>query len=141
MPLKILSVKKSSDFKQISKKDQKFFAKTIILLTAPTPKFYLENPAAGKNAKDFCRLGLTVSKTVGNAVARNLAKRRLREAFRELLSCAKNHRDYVIIARKEIAESDFKKIISDLKFCLTRIDTASNSQSKTFSHHDRRKKT
>ena len=139
MPLKILSVQKSSDFKQISKKDHKFFAKTLILLTAPTPEFYLENPVAGKNAKDFCRFGLTVSKTVGNAVVRNLAKRRIREACRELISYAKNHRDYVIIARKEIADSDFKKIVTDLKFCLTRIDNVKPNQNS--SNHGRRKKT
>jgi len=136
---KILSVEKSADFKRISKRDQKFFSKSIILLTAPTPQFYLYNSATQKNAKDFCRLGLTVSKTVGNAVVRNRAKRQLREAFRELLFCAKNHRDYVIIARKEIAAASFDKIIADLKFCLTRIDNAFNKQSS--SPHEHRKKT
>jgi ribonuclease P protein component len=136
---KILSLKTSADFKRVSKKDQKFYAKTIILLTAPTPQSFLFDPLKQKNAKDFCRLGLTVSKTVGNAVVRNRAKRQLREAFRELISFAKNHRDYIIIARKEIAGSNFEKIISDLKFCITRIDTA--TQSKTSAKYVDRNKT
>lgn len=71
---------------------------------------------------EFCRVGYTVSKIVGNAVVRNLAKRRLREAVRELMpQYAKLHMDYVIIAKREIAEQDFKKVCEDLKFCVKRI--------------------
>jgi ribonuclease P protein component len=43
---------------------------------------------------------------------RNLAKRRLREIFKKLVPLyAKNHYDYVMIARKEIALADFKILI------------------------------
>lgn len=68
-------------------------------------------------------MGYTVAKTVSKlAVKRNLAKRRLREAIRSLApQHAKNNFDYVVIARKEILNADFKKISTDLKFCLTRI--------------------
>lgn len=122
MSLKILPVRKSAEFQTISKKGQKFYSKTVLLLCLPTPEFYFQNLNSGKNAADFCRVGYTVSKTVGNAVTRNRGKRRLREAFRALaLLHAKNHYDYVLIARKEIAEADFKKIFGDLKFCLKRI--------------------
>lgn len=38
--------------------------------------------SACKNNLEFTRLGLVVSKRIGNAVCRNLWKRRLREAFR-----------------------------------------------------------
>lgn len=92
------------------------------MLSAPTSSLYAFDSSKQKNAKDFCRVGYTVSKTVGDAVARNLAKRRLREAFRALsLEYAKNNYDYVIIARKEIAEADYAKIFGDLKFCLSNI--------------------
>lgn len=120
---KILSIKKSAEFLKIGKKGEKFFSKTLILLTLPTPQIYLPNLAENKKAQNFCRVGYTVAKTVSkSAVIRNLAKRRLREAVRALAPLhAKNHQDYIIIARKEIAQSDLAKILNDLKFCLTRI--------------------
>ncbi|MBM5782830.1 MAG: ribonuclease P protein component [Pelagibacterales bacterium] len=122
MNLKILTIQKSNEFKKISKENKKFHAKTILLLSTTTPLFYSYNQEQGKNAKEFCRVGYTVSKTVGNAVIRNLAKRRLREAVRNLFpQYAKTQFDYVVIAKREIAEADFKKILADLKFCLKRI--------------------
>jgi len=120
--LKILSVTKSSDFQEISKKGQKFHAKTLLLLEKPTSEFYFQNKLIGKNADNFVRVGFTVSKTVGNAVVRNRAKRRLREAVREVIAqYAKRSHDYVVIAKKEISAAKFEDVLSDLKFCLKRI--------------------
>ncbi|MBP7709682.1 MAG: ribonuclease P protein component [Rickettsiales bacterium] len=131
MPLKILQITRSAEFQNISKKGQKFHSKTILLLTHPTPQNYFQNLAENKNAQDFCRVGYTVSKTVGNAVTRNRAKRRLRALFAKIAELyAKNHYDYVLIARREIAEEDFEKISSDLKFCLKRIHGPSTPQNK-----------
>ncbi len=124
--MKILRIKKSPEFQKISSSGYKFFSKTITLLSKKTAPNYLQDPTKNQNAQDFCRVGYTVSKTVGGAVARNLAKRRLREAFRALAPIyAKNHYDYVVIARKEIANSEFDKIANDLKFCLKRIHNQS----------------
>jgi len=131
MPLKILQITRSAEFQNISKKGQKFHSKTILLLSHPTSQNYFQNLAENKNAQNFCRVGYTVSKTVGNAVVRNRAKRRLREIFRKLaLLHAKNHYDYVLIARREISEADFDKISSDLKFCLKRIHGPLTPQNK-----------
>lgn len=126
--MKILPIKKSADFRNLSKSGDKFFSKTVLLLSLPTAQPFLYDPTTNKNAKDFCRIGYTVSKTVGNAVARNLAKRRLREALAMLAtSYSRNGYDYVIIARKEISKSDFSNILSDLKFCLKRIHSSTTS--------------
>ncbi len=136
MTLRILQIKKSAEFQKIGKKGLKFYSKTILLLSHPTPQNYFQNLSEGKNTIDFCRIGYTVSKVVGNAVTRNRAKRRLREVFRKLaLIYAKNHFDYVVIARKEISESDFEKISNDLKFCLKRIHQPQSSK-KTLPKHD-----
>lgn len=126
--MRILQVKKSADFKKIgnprNKKTLKFFSKTLILLAHPTHENYFHDIASGKMAEEFCRIGYTVSKKVGNAVARNKSKRRLREVFQDLApGLIHNHFDYIIIAKKEISGADFKKITSDLKFCLKRIHT------------------
>jgi ribonuclease P protein component len=58
-----------------------------------------------------------------------LAKRRVRELVRELMpQYAKLQMDYVIIARREIATAEFKKIYDDLKFCLKRIHQVSSNK-------------
>ncbi len=120
--VKILRIKKSTEFQNIGKKGKKFHTKTLLLIALPTPEFYLQDRLKGKNAADFMRLGFTVSKAVGNAVARNFAKRRLREASKILLiELGKNHQDYIIIARREIATASYETILSDLRFCLRRI--------------------
>lgn len=126
--MKILSIKKSNEFQLISKKGQKFYSKSLLLLCLKTPQIYSYNHIAGKNAENFFRIGFTVSKTIGNAVVRNLAKRRLREAVRTIfLPFAKSEFDYVIIARREIKDAKYQEILSDLKFCIKRIHKANEA--------------
>ena len=62
------------------------------------------------------RVGFTCSKKVGNAVARNRAKRRLREIARlDLPQLAKAGHDYVLIGKKGItATRDFEDLRGDL---------------------------
>ncbi len=120
--MKILGIKTSAQFKKISKDGKKFHAKSLLVLASPTITQYLQNKDLGQNAADFVRVGFTVSKIVGNAVARNYAKRKLREAARALLlEYGKNHHDYVVIAKKEIANATYEEILRDLKFCLKRL--------------------
>ncbi|MBJ8349802.1 ribonuclease P protein component [Streptococcus zalophi] len=55
------------------------------------------------------RVGLSVSKKLGNAVVRNNIKRKIRHAFMEL-SQDIDHKDYVIIARKGVENLDYQAI-------------------------------
>jgi ribonuclease P protein component len=121
MSLKIFRIKKSTEFHKIGQNGQKFYSKTVLLISHSSPQSCFQNLSQNKRVENFCRVGFTVSKAIGNSVTRNRSKRRLREAFRSLAGLAKNHQDYVLIARKEIIKSDFAKITGDLKFCLKRI--------------------
>ena len=69
------------------------------------------------------RVGFTCSKKVGNAVARNRAKRRLREIARMILPDAgKAGYDYVLIGRANVTASrDFAVLQSDLRKALRKI--------------------
>lgn len=68
------------------------------------------------------RVGLTASKKVGNAVARNRARRRLRALAVELLPdhAAPGH-DYVLIARAATVTRPFADLRSDLVSALKRL--------------------
>lgn len=67
-----------------------------------------------KEGQDHFRLGLSVSKRVGNAVTRNRIKRIIREIFHELESSIVQHNDYVVIARKPTADMDFNEMKNSL---------------------------
>lgn len=68
---------------------------------------YCDNPFG------FDRLGLTVSKKNGNAVVRNLIKRRIRESFRKSENCHKLGIDLVIKPEKRFLELNQR----DLQSC------------------------
>jgi ribonuclease P protein component len=71
------------------------------------------------------RVGFTATKRIGNAVIRNRAKRRLREAARQLVpSEGLAGCDYVLIARDETASAPWGALLDDLRSALIRLRPA-----------------
>lgn len=63
--------------------------------------------------------GFTATKKIGNAVVRNRAKRRLREATRRLLPLhGRAGHDYVFIARDATATIDWARLLDDMESAL-----------------------
>ena len=77
----------------------------------------LANPNAGQGK----RLGVTVTKRIGNAVVRNRMKRRFRALARELLpELGLPDTDHVLIGREGGVERDFALLRSELAAALGR---------------------
>lgn len=87
-----------------------------------TPAFLLQ-ARARDDGDAAVRVGFTCSKKVGNAVARNRAKRRLREAARLTLpALARPGWDYVLIGRPDITASHpFAALCADLAEAMGRV--------------------
>ena len=76
---------------------------------------------AQPNGLDEMRFGITVTKKIGNAVARNRMKRRFRELLRDLLpSAGLPAHDHVLIGRDGGIERDFAKLREELAMALSR---------------------
>lgn len=89
------------------------------------PGFILQGRAreAAEDAGPGFRVGYTCSRKVGNAVARNRAKRRLRAAAAEVIAASgRPGWDYVLIGRRgETADRPFDVLCADLRKALERV--------------------
>lgn len=89
-----------------------------------TPGFILQARRRNEDEAPGCiRIGFTASKKVGNAVARNRAKRRLRALARAILPRGgQSGWDYVLIARAgETAARPYSALEDDLHRALAKI--------------------
>ena len=87
------------------------------------PAFTLQARKRDGGEAGGIRVGFTCSKKVGNAVARNRAKRRLREVARTIIpEHGQNGYDYVLIGRALVtAEHPFQSMLDDLRSALAKV--------------------
>lgn len=95
-------VKKNKEFQDAFKKGTSFANRQFVVYSLSKP------------GQEHFRIGLSVSKKIGNAVTRNQIKRYVRQAFHELEQDLKNEFDYIIIARKPVADMGFHEIKNSL---------------------------
>ena len=93
------SLKKNKDFQYIYRKATSYANKYLVM-------YVLEN-GTGQN-----RLGISVSKKVGNSIVRHRVTRVIREVMRLHWKEIKSGYDIVIVARPSAKESDYGKFES-----------------------------
>jgi len=72
------------------------------------------------------RLGLSVSKKVGNAVVRNTLRRRMREIFAVVAGEAQGDLDLVISARPAAREATFEELRGEFDCALRKLGARGN---------------
>ncbi|WEG12784.1 ribonuclease P protein component [Pullulanibacillus sp. KACC 23026] len=102
----VLSLKKNEDFQIVFKKHQSVANRQFVV-------YYLK-----KEGQPYSRVGLSVSKKIGNAVTRNRVKRHIRESIHQFGKRFMVGFDCVIIARKPTADMSFHETLNSLSHVL-----------------------
>ena len=95
------SLKKNSDFQNVYKNGKSFVNKYLVM-------YVLENN------RNINRLGISVSKKVGNSVVRHRFTRLVRESYRLHENIFNSGLDIVVVARKSAASVGYEEIESAL---------------------------
>jgi ribonuclease P protein component len=98
---KSFRVKREKDFKAIFKDGTSFANRKFVV-------YQLENQ------QNHFRVGLSVSKKLGNAVTRNQIKRRIRHILQSVKGSLVEHVDFVVIARKGVESLDYAEMEKNL---------------------------
>ena len=101
MMKKRFRIKKEKDFKVIFKRGKSYANRQFVV--------YLKD----NQEIPHLRLGISVSKRLGNAVKRNQIKRRIR-AFYQLHKNELKSLEYVVIARNPVTDMDYHEIEKSL---------------------------
>ena len=98
---KSFRVKREKDFKAIFKDGTSFANRKVVV-------YQLENQ------QNHFRVGLSVSKKLGNAVTRNQIKRRIRHILQSVKGSLVEHVDFVVIARKGVETLEYAEMEKNL---------------------------
>lgn len=123
-------LKQRREFLQVAEARRKWAAPGLVLQARARDE--RDRPATDGAAPPDIRVGFTASRKVGGAVTRNRARRRLRQAVRQVMPChAAPGQDYVVIARATTVRRRFSDLVKDLETALKRLDAWRDDDKET----------
>ena len=105
-------LRKRSGFLAVQQSGRRVSGRTLVVYAMPQ---------ADRKNEHVPRLGITVSKKVGNAVVRNRVKRWVRESYRRLLDARLAGTDVVVIAKPVAATSSYQATVDEIRGLLRRV--------------------
>lgn len=105
----MVTLNTKKDFDSVYKSQKKWHNSHFAL-------FFKENPS-----KAVKRVGFSVSKKIGNAVCRNLIKRRFRSIYRESMSSLKNG-DMILLAKVGLEKIEYRTLQENYQYALMRLN-------------------
>ncbi len=114
-------LRQRSEYLRVAGAKRKSATPGLVLQAARSPAPD-ETAARPETAEAGLRVGITVSRKVGNAVARNRARRRLGAVARATLpGQAKPGHDYVLVGRKGTLSRPYDALLGDLEAALAKL--------------------
>ena len=99
---------KRAEFVRVQNRGERHRGRCLLLMVYP-------------NESEKSRVGLTVSRKVGNAVVRNRVRRRLRELIRAKPDLFISGQDYVFIARARAATAGSSTLHKEVEWLLSQV--------------------
>lgn len=102
---KIYRLSHNSSFQYVFKNGQRLHSDILVLYAAKAANI---------------KLGVSVSKKIGNSVVRSKTKRRIKEAFRQLIPQIQKPNNFVVVAKEQITAVGFAEIAQALEKLLNK---------------------
>lgn len=94
-------LRKNMEFKKVYSTGKNFWNRNLVLYVR-------------KNNLEETRLGITITKKIGNAVTRNRIRRRIKEIYRLNIHRIKDGYDLIFIPKKNVIDISYKELESAL---------------------------
>lgn len=121
-------LRKHADYQRVYKAARKQFGRQMAYFFAAR-----DEQTAARSDTTGPRIGLTVPKALGKAVARNRIKRRLREAVRSALPLLSAPVDVVLHPKRSVLEADFAVIEREVATIFRSVQAAADRKPATLS--------
>jgi ribonuclease P protein component len=115
-----LRLKQRREFLRVQRGGRKHHLRLFMVFATPR----LPSQETDRGEPLPTRLGITVTRKIGNAVTRNRIKRLVREVFRQNRQRLPNGLDLVFVAKQQAGEADYAQVVADFEALIRRGELA-----------------